>query len=156
MTPPGASTTPPHNLLPYGLYNAADLYASSVTTNMSAYEDLQGHHLRSTLDLVASATASEYPDSTETPGPELRTFTAHRQRLENERCSWDPCYYYFGYPDSDSADDSYDLTRECFHIDGAVASDSESEAIAAGRANATPPCDAHLAAHDGVQIPEKG
>jgi hypothetical protein len=46
-------------------------------------------------------------------------------------------YYYFGAPDSDSADDSYDPTRKCFHIDGAIASDSEAEA-AAGGGNATP------------------
>jgi hypothetical protein len=29
-----------------------------------------------------------------------------------------PSYYYFGAPDSDSADDTYDPTRECFNIDG--------------------------------------
>jgi hypothetical protein len=29
-----------------------------------------------------------------------------------------PPYYYFGTLDSESADGSYDLTRECFHIDG--------------------------------------
>jgi hypothetical protein len=47
-------------------------------------------------------------------------------------------YYYFGALDSDSADDSYDLTRECFHIDGAITSDSGAEAAIRGR-NATPP-----------------
>jgi hypothetical protein len=41
-------------------------------------------------------------------------------------------------PDSDSADDNYDSTRECFHIDGAIASDSEAEATGGG-GNATPP-----------------
>jgi hypothetical protein len=49
-----------------------------------------------------------------------------------------PSYYYFGALDSDSADDSYDPTHECFHIDGAIASDSEAEAAIGGR-NATPP-----------------
>jgi hypothetical protein len=49
-----------------------------------------------------------------------------------------PLYYYFGTPDSDSADDTYDPTRECFNIDGAIASDSEDEAAVGGR-NATPP-----------------
>jgi hypothetical protein len=48
-----------------------------------------------------------------------------------------PSYYYFGTSDSDSTDDSYDLTCECFHIDGAIASDSEVEAVVEGR-NATP------------------
>jgi hypothetical protein len=36
-------------------------------------------------------------------------------------------YYYFGALDSDSTDDTYDPTRECFNIDGAIASDSEDE-----------------------------
>jgi hypothetical protein len=49
-----------------------------------------------------------------------------------------PSYYYFGAPNSDSADDSYDPTRKCFHIDGAIASDSEAKAAVGGR-NATPP-----------------
>jgi hypothetical protein len=44
-----------------------------------------------------------------------------------------PLYYYFGAPDSDSADDTYDPTRECFNIDGAFASDSEDEAAVGGR-----------------------
>jgi hypothetical protein len=39
---------------------------------MSAYEELPGHHLRSTLNLVTSTLASEYLDSTETPDMELR------------------------------------------------------------------------------------
>jgi hypothetical protein len=52
-------------------------------------------------------------------------------------------YYYFGTPDFDSADDSYDPTRECFHIDGAIASDSEAEAAARG-GNPTP---SHTALH---------
>jgi hypothetical protein len=48
-----------------------------------------------------------------------------------------PLYYYFSAPDSDSTDDTYDLTRECFNIDGAFASDSEDEAAIGGRN--TPP-----------------
>jgi hypothetical protein len=39
-----------------------------------------------------------------------------------------PLYYYFSALDSDSADDTYDPTHECFNIDGAIASDSEDEA----------------------------
>jgi hypothetical protein len=49
-----------------------------------------------------------------------------------------PLYHYFGIPDSDSADDTYDPTRECFNIDGAIASNSEDE-VAVGRRNAMPP-----------------
>jgi hypothetical protein len=58
-----------------------------------------------------------------------------------------PSYYYFGTPDSDSADDTYDPTRECFHIDGAIVSDSEDEAAVGGR-NAMPPHVEPSGAHD--------
>jgi DNA-binding transcriptional MerR regulator len=44
-----------------------------------------------------------------------------------------PLYYYFGAPDSDSTDDTYDPNRECFNIDGAIALDLEDEAAVGGR-----------------------
>jgi hypothetical protein len=69
-----------------------------------------------------------------------------------------PSYYYFGAPDSNSTNDSYDLTHECFQIDGAIASDSEAE-VAARERNATLPHAAHpgddaqlLKADQGVQL----
>jgi hypothetical protein len=105
---------------------------------MSAYEELPGHHLRSTLDLVASTPAFEYLDSMETPDMELRVTAFHRQNLRDARPHMHLLYYYFGTPDSDSADDTYDPTRECFNIDGAIESDSEDEAAIGGR-NAMPP-----------------
>jgi hypothetical protein len=105
---------------------------------MSAYEELRGHHLRSTLDLVTFTPASEYLDSTETPDVELSATAFHRHNLRDARPHMHPLYYYFGTPDSDSADDTYDPTRKCFNIDGAIASDSEDEAAIGGR-NAMPP-----------------
>jgi hypothetical protein len=76
--PPGATPPPPDlttlargttssSTFPFGLDSVAQAYASYVGTSMSAYEELLGHHMRSTLDLVASTPASEYLDSTETP-----------------------------------------------------------------------------------------
>jgi hypothetical protein len=62
-----------------------------------------------------------------------------------------PSYYYFGTLDSDSTDDSYDLTHECFNIDGAIASDSEDEAAVGGR-NTTPPHVGPPAARDEAQF----
>jgi hypothetical protein len=69
-----------------------------------------------------------------------------------------PSYYYFGAPDSDSTDDTYDLTHECFHIDGASASDSEDEAAVEGR-NTPPQVDlpaerdeAQFLADQGMQL----
>jgi tyrosyl-tRNA synthetase len=38
-----------------------------------------------------------------------------------------PSYYYFGAPNSDFANDTYDPTCECFNIDGVSTSDSEDE-----------------------------
>jgi hypothetical protein len=105
---------------------------------MSAYEELLGHHLCSTLDLVASTLAFEYLVSTETPSAELRATAFHHYNPRDTRPHMHPSYYYFGTPDSDSTDDSYDPTRECFHIDGAIVSDSEDEAVIGGR-NAMPP-----------------
>jgi hypothetical protein len=48
------------------------VYAFSISTSMSAYKELPGHHLRSTLDLITSTPASKYLDSTEIPNTELR------------------------------------------------------------------------------------
>jgi hypothetical protein len=104
---------------------------------MSDYEELLGHHLRSTLDLVASTPASEYLDSTETLETEPRATASRRYDPRDKRPHTHPSYYYFGAPDSDSTDDTYDSTRECFHIDGVSTSDSEDEAPIEGRN--TPP-----------------
>jgi hypothetical protein len=70
-------TMPPW-ALPYGQNTTAWAYASSISTSMSTYEELPGHHLRSARDLVAATPASEYLDSTETPGTELRAITSRR------------------------------------------------------------------------------
>jgi hypothetical protein len=67
-------------------------------------------------------------------------------------------YYYFGAPDSDSVDDTYDPTRECFNIDGVSTSDSEDEAPVEGRN--TPPhvklpdeqTEAQFLADQGMQL----
>jgi hypothetical protein len=75
-TTPALGTTPLSAFL-FGLDSVAQAYASSVSTSMSAYEELSGHHLRSTLDLIASTPAFEYPDSMGTPDTELRA-TAFR------------------------------------------------------------------------------
>jgi hypothetical protein len=105
---------------------------------MDAYEELPGHHLRSALDLVASTPVSEYQDSTKTLGMEHRTIASYRYDPRDRRPHMHPSSYYLGTSNSDSADNSYDLTRECFHIDGAIASDLEAEAAVGGR-NVMPP-----------------
>ena len=48
--------------LPFGLRSTAATYASSSSTSLSVYADLLGHHLRSTLDLIATPPVSSYPE----------------------------------------------------------------------------------------------
>jgi len=48
----GLATVP--LVLSYGLKNVAASYASSVSTSLSVYTDLLGHHLRCSLDLIAT------------------------------------------------------------------------------------------------------
>jgi hypothetical protein len=141
--PPASSIAPvsgtmPSPAFPYGLDPVARAYASSVSTSMSAYEELSGHHLHSTLDLVASTPAYEYLDSTETPDTKLRATAFRCHNLRDARPHMHMLYYYFGTPDSDSTDDTYDPTHECFNIDRAIALNLEDEVVIGGR-NATPP-----------------
>ena len=66
-------------------------------------------------------------------GPGRYTITSLRQQLleEGRGC------FYAAEPDSDFETDSYDPTRECFHIDGAVeTTDETQDAVAGGRAPA--------------------
>jgi hypothetical protein len=51
---------------------------------MGAYEELPGHHLPSTLELVAFTPASEYLDSMETPGTEHHVIASHRYDSINQ------------------------------------------------------------------------
>jgi hypothetical protein len=80
--PPGptkpAQGTKPSLAFPFGLDSVAQAYASSVSTNMSAYKELPGHHLPSTLDLVASTPTFEYLNSMETPETEPRATASRR------------------------------------------------------------------------------
>jgi hypothetical protein len=78
---------------------------------MRVYRELPGHHLCSALNLVASTPASEYQDTAESPGTEHRVIASSRYDPRDRRPHMHPSYYYFGAPDSDSADDSYDPPR---------------------------------------------
>jgi hypothetical protein len=89
VPPPACSTTlargtMPSSAFPFGLDSVARAYISSVSTSISAYEELPKHHLRSTLDLVTSTPASEYLDSTETPDTDPRA-TASRHYDPRDR-----------------------------------------------------------------------
>jgi len=90
-------------------------------------------------DTGAQQRTSELPDFSHVRGlrrlgPGRYTITSLRQQLleEGRGC------FYAADPDSESESDSYDPTRECFHIDGAVESTDETQvAVAGGRAPTT-------------------
>ena len=111
-------------VLPYGLKNAAASYASSVSTSLSAYADLPGHHLRSTLDLIATPSVSSYPE--EASSREDAWVGADFSGLGDSKTFMrflEASNYCLGYSDSDG--DDYDPSRECFNIevDGASLND---------------------------------
>ena len=87
-------------------------------------------------DTAASLPADELPDfsrvrSLRRLGPGRYTITSLRQRLAEEGRG---CFY-AAEPDPDSESDSYDPTRECFNVDGEVATtDGTQDAVAGGRA----------------------
>jgi len=68
-SPAKASTVPPGEnaakppLFPFEMRTPAATYASSFSTNVSAYEDLPGHHLISIRNLIAPTPDSSNPDS---------------------------------------------------------------------------------------------
>ena len=67
-SPPRAAAVPPEEnaarppLFPFGIRTPAATCASSISTNMSFYEDLPGHHLISIQNLIVSMPDSSYPD----------------------------------------------------------------------------------------------
>jgi hypothetical protein len=93
------------------LHGAAEAYASSIRTAMGAYVELPGHHLCSTLDLLASMSASTNTNSMEdsdswtgTDFSGLRDTEALRRFLEasdyllnNEPCNNDFIDHFDGY-----------------------------------------------------------
>ena len=61
VPPRGGSTSP--SPFPFGMHNTtARTYASSISTNLTEYEDLPGHHLLSIRNLIASSLDESYPE----------------------------------------------------------------------------------------------
>jgi len=110
----GETAAPPE--LPFGLRNAAATYASSVSTSLSAYTDLPGHHLRSTLYLIATPPVSSYPEDPTSGDDEWAgaDFSGCGDP-ETFMRFLEASNYCLGYSDSD--DGSYDPSRECFNLE---------------------------------------
>jgi hypothetical protein len=108
---------------------AAMTYASSVSTNLAAYEDLPGHHLLAVRNLIATTKDESYHGSASelTPatshGYTKRDFSGVLDLVMFQRFL-DATDYCFSFSD-DSSIGSYDPTPECFvvvvdeHADGA-------------------------------------
>ena len=102
--------------LPSSLSGSSATYASSVSTSLSAYVDLPGHHLRSTLDLITSPPVSSYPEDP-TSGDDEWAGTDFSGCGDPETFMrfLEASNYCLGYSDSD--DGSYDPSRECFNLE---------------------------------------
>jgi len=133
----GETVAPPE--LPFRLRNAAATYASSVSTSLSAYAELPGHHLRSTLDLLASPPVSSYPEDPTSGDDEWAgaDFSGCGDP-ETFMRFLDASNYCLGYSDSD--DRSYDPSRECFNLEVEGAPHNAQGGTGPSRqGNATPP-----------------
>ena len=125
----------PRRALPFGLDNAAASIARTICPNAQTYVE---RPMVLPCDNGAQPQTSELPDFSQVRGlhrlgPGRYMITSLRQRLleEGRGC------FYAAEPDSGSESDSYDPTRECFHIDGAVeTTDETQDAVAGGRAPA--------------------
>jgi len=143
----GKAAAPPE--LPLGLKSAAATYASSVSTSLSAYADVPGHHLRSTLDLIASPPVSSYPEDPTSGDDEWvgadfsgcgdpKTFMRFLEASN----------YCLGYSDSD--DGGYDPSRECFNLEvGRTLPNTQGAARPSRHGNATPPPNMTPRTHPG-------
>jgi len=134
--PPTAAKLLPHGLftprraLPFGLDNTAASFARAICPNTRTYVE---RPMVLPRDFEAQQPTSELPDFSQIRGlrrlgPGRYTITSLRQRLleDGRGC------FYAAEPDSDTETDSYDPTRECYHIDGAVETTDETQDAAAG------------------------
>jgi len=127
-SPPEAAVVPPRGGMatpspfPFGFRTPAAVYASSISTNMSVYEDLPGNHLISICNLITSNPDDSYPESAD----EVNFFVQNCMASE-----WD----YFGVRNLDaflafqaavdycfacsdnSSEGDYNPTRECFMVE---------------------------------------
>ena len=93
-------------------------YPTSVSTYTSTYIELPGHHLWSTLDLLATSPTSKHVGSDAEDGldPGLDFSRLHDPEAMQHLSRCD--YYLFDESnDYNSDDEGYDLTRECFHVE---------------------------------------
>ena len=125
-------------------------YASSVSTNMSAYEDLPGHHLLSIRNLIASTPDSSYLGSSDEESIAAQGRMNPKWDYSGVRdleafLSFQATADYCLACSDDSSEGVYDPTRECFvavigepNDDDDVAADATRSATAAARPTMAP------------------
>ena len=124
---------------PFGFRSIAATYASSTSTSLSAYADLLGHHLRSALDLITTPPVLSYPEDPTSGEDEWAgaDFSDYGD-LETFMCFLESSNYCLGY--SDSNENSYDPSRECFNHEVGGASPNDQGGVGPSeQRNATPP-----------------
>jgi len=120
----------PRRALPFGLDNVAASLARTICPNAQTYVE---RPMVLPRDTRVQQQTSELLDFSQVQGlhrqgPGRYTITSLRQRLLEEGSG---CFY-AAEPDSDPETDSYDPTRGCYHIDGAVETTDETQDAAAG------------------------
>jgi len=97
----------------------AAVYASSMSTLLSAYVYLPGHHLRSTLDLITTPPTSTDPEEISLDeGAWAGVDFSDLSDLEMLLRFLEASNYCFGYSDSDG--DDYDRSQECFDLEADI------------------------------------
>ena len=71
VPPRGGLTSP--SPFPFKMCNAA-IYASSISSNFTEYEDLPGHHLLSIYNLIASSPDESYPETASSIADDISFF----------------------------------------------------------------------------------
>ena len=105
-----------------GMRTATATYASSVSTNLSAYEDLPGHHLILIRKLIASSPNDSYPNSADEEyiyvcGCEAPEWDYSGLRDHDAFLSFQAAVDYCLACSDDSSEGDYDPTRECFMVE---------------------------------------
>ena len=122
---------------------------------LSAYADLLGHQLRSTLDLIATPSIPSYledPTSGEDEWADADFFGCGD--LETFVRFLEASNYCLGY--SDSNDGGYDLSQECFNLEvRGAARDAQGGAGPSERRNTAPPPNTTPGVHGTASAPAK-
>ena len=126
LVPPKEGVTAP-SPFPFRMRNAATIYASSVSTDMSTYEDLPGHHLFAIRNLIASSPDDSYPETAGSIADDINFFMYNYTAEEAVDYSGvrDPDTFwsfqlaaaYCLTCSEDSSEGDYDPTWECFMVE---------------------------------------